>query len=347
MVPNDLNEYNMRNMWCAAFCTCSVLMTFSNKLVVQGNPVGIAAVQMLFSVVALLSLGPAFLELSSLKDVGVLVRWIPVPIFFVGMIVTSLSGFAHETITTCILMGSLRPIYAIPVEMFFLGERPSFEQVVGCLVLIVGTLIYVLGARSNAASVTLVGFLILCLNGIMAVGDRVYQRYLLHHQSIKASRLALVLANNLMGVVYIACIPPLYLHELPGMKRRVGEWIHGGDWADLSLVLVSCVAGFGIGYTGLGLQKLVTASTFLAISTGVRAFIVITDLAIMGTSAGGVAVFGLMVTIFGSVLCAMEDQAKKAKASAPPAAPEPAEDSEIAANPNPDSETAQTQQLLK
>ena len=52
-----------------------------------------------------------------------------------------------------------------------------------------------------------------CLNGIMAVGDRVYQRYLLHHERIKASRLALVLANNLMGVFYIALIPPLWLDE--------------------------------------------------------------------------------------------------------------------------------------
>merc|ERR1719305_89462 len=87
MVPNvgtlELTEYNMRNLWCAGFCTCSVLMTFSNKLVVQGDPVGIAAVQMLFSVVALLSFGPAYLELSTLADVGVLYRWIPVPIFFV------------------------------------------------------------------------------------------------------------------------------------------------------------------------------------------------------------------------------------------------------------------------
>merc|ERR1719271_2059313 len=99
------------------------------------------------------------------------------------------------------------------------------------------------------------------------------------------------------------------------MKARASQWVMASDFNDLALVLLSCLGGIGIGYTGLGFQKHVTASTFLAVSTGVRAVIVILDIVGMGTRANTLAVFGLITVIAGSVWCASEDHGKQAEAA--------------------------------
>merc|ERR1719498_276559 len=109
-------------------------------------------------------------------------------------------------------------------------------------------------------------------------------------------------------------LPPLWLSEVDTMKARAGQWVMASDFNDLALVLLSCLGGIGIGYTGLGFQKHVTASTFLAVSTGVRAVIVILDIVGMGTHCSMLAVTGLVTVIAGSVWCAAEDQGKKEEA---------------------------------
>merc|ERR1719321_2599331 len=323
----DLSPTTLRAAWGLAFCLCSILMTFSNKMVVKGNPVLMAGLQMFFTVIVLISLGPETLGLDSLENIRNLKAWLPVPVFFVSMIVSSLSGFSHEMITTCVLMGSIRPLYAIPVEMYFCGVHPTRNQYLSCGMLFAGAAVYMIGSQSDSKSrVTGIGICVLAFNGLVAVIDRVYQRYLLHHEPIKANRLALMLTSNSFGIFYIMVLPPLWLSEVDTMKVRVTNWTSAMDLNDLALVLMSCVGGLGIGYTGLGFQKHVTASTFLAVSTGVRAVIVILDIVGMGTRANMLAVFGLTVVIAGSVWCACEEQGKKAEEK-------PAVEAEAAASP--------------
>merc|ERR550537_1162054 len=327
MAPSTL-----RAGWGLAFCLCSILMTFSNKMVVKGNPVLMAALQMLFTVIVLLSLGPETLGLDSFENIRNLKAWLSVPVFFVSMIVSSLSGFSHETITTCVLMGSIRPLYAIPVEMYFCGVHPTRNQYLACLMLFAGAGVYMIGSQADSKSrVTAIGIAVLTFNGLVAVIDRVYQRYLLHHEPIKANRLALMLTSNSFGIFYIAVLPPLWLGEVDTMKTRVSNWAFAHDFNDLALVLLSCLGGVGIGYTGLGFQKHVTASTFLAVSTGVRAVIVILDIVGMGTHCTALAVLGLVTVIAGGVWCAAEDQGKKEEAvKAEPTQQVPEEDCQAA-----------------
>lgn len=323
----DMSPATLRAGWGLAFCLCSIAMTFSNKMVVRGNPVLMAGLQMCFTVCVLISLGPETLGLDTMENVRNLKAWLPVPVFFVSMIVSSLSGFSHETITTCVLMGSIRPLYAIPVEMYFCGVHPTRNQYLACLMLFAGAGVYMIGSQADSKSrVTAIGIAVLTFNGLVAVIDRVYQRYLLHHEPIKANRLALMLTSNSFGILYIAVLPPLWLGEVDSMRLRASSWYNSTGYDDLALVLLSCLGGVGIGYTGLGFQKHVTASTFLAVSTGVRAVIVILDIVGMGTHANCVAVTGLVMVIFGSVWCATEDQGKKAEEK-------PAVEAEAAASP--------------
>ena len=48
-----------------------------------------------------------------------------VPVFFVSMIVSSLSGFSHETITTCVLMGPA--MEAVKLQLCDMKLRKHFH----------------------------------------------------------------------------------------------------------------------------------------------------------------------------------------------------------------------------
>jgi hypothetical protein len=305
-----LTDTQARLLWGTAYAGCSIVMTVGNKLAVQGSPVLLSALQMGFAVVALLSvLGPTF-GIKSSGDKSMLYMWLPVPFFFVTMICSSLSGFSHESISTCVMMGSLRPLYALTIERVCFGQGPTPMAMIGCILLCLGASFYVVGSGGSSGGVTMVGLTMLALNGATAAVDRCYQHYMLVHKSINASRSALLLTSNFGGLALLLLLPGLWRDELPAMTARATKWMHGDDWGDLNLMLLSCLGGLGIGYCGLGFQKTVTASTFLAVATGVRAFLLLLDNQVLGTEMQTLGVIGLVIVIVGSVIC-VDDQNRK------------------------------------
>jgi hypothetical protein len=309
-----MTEIQARLFWGAAYAGCSIVMTVGNKLAVQGSPVLLSALQMAFAVLALLSvLGPTFGLESESGDKSMLYMWLPVPFFFVTMIVSSLGGFSHESISTCVMMGSIRPLYALTIERVCFGQGPSLMAMLGCVLLCLGASVYVVGSGGKSGGVTVIGLAILALNGATAAVDRCYQHYMLVHKAINASRSALLLTSNCGGLLLLLLLPCLWRDELPAMTARATRWVRGEDWGDLNLALLSCLGGLGMGYCGLGFQKTVSASTFLAVATGVRAFLVLIDNQILGTEMRMLGVLGLVVVIAGSVIC-VDDQNRKTQA---------------------------------
>lgn len=305
-----LTETQARLVWGLAYAGCSIVMTVGNKLAVQGSPVLLSALQMAFAVVALMSvLGPTF-GLQSSGDKSMLYMWAPVPFFFVTMICSSLSGFSHESISTCVMMGSLRPLYALTIERVCFGQGPTPMAMIGCILLCLGASFYVVGSGGSSGGVTMIGLIMLTVNGATAAVDRCYQHYMLVHKSINASRSALLLTSNFGGLVLLLLLPGLWRDELPAMTARATKWVNGDDWGDLNLMLLSCLGGLGIGYCGLGFQKTVSASTFLAVATGVRALLLLLDNQVLGTEMHTLGVIGLVIVITGSVIC-VDDQNRK------------------------------------
>jgi len=156
---------------------------------------------------------------------------------------------------------------------------------------------------------------VLILNGFTAAIDRCYQHFLLVHKEIAASRGALLLTSNIGGLLIILALPGLWRDEWPAMKERMHSWHQGEGWSDLNLVMLSCIGGLSIGYTGLGFQKTVSASSFLAVATGVRALLLLVDNQVLGTRLQALASLGLAIVIAGSVICVNDQNSKKTKSA--------------------------------
>lgn len=297
-------------VWGSAYCLASIVMTFANKYAVRGTPVFLAAAQMLFGAVFLLSVWPA-LQITR-ANVATLAYWLPVSTFFVTMIVSSLYGFQAESISTCVMMGSVRPLYALAIETTIMGVRPPSRVLQGCALLLVGTAAYTI-ALNHSLAISLAGFLYLVLNGFTASIDRCYQRFYLHHRPLNATKGALVLTMNLAGLCLLVLMPSVWRHEVPQVLLRVQNW--RTDPSDFNVVLLSCIGGVAIGFAGVMFQQTVSAVVFLAVATGVRAFLFAVDTYMHGLPPQ--ALFGLVIVMWGSVLCVSTPAGKESASSLP------------------------------
>jgi drug/metabolite transporter (DMT)-like permease len=287
--------------WGLMWYVCTVVMNVANKHAVGTSPTALAAVQMAFSCTVLLLCWPA-LRIASIKDLQELLPWAVVCVFFAGLLVSSLVSFQHESLSTIVLMASLRPLYAHVIEWGCFAERPSGKQLVGCSLLVLGSAAYLLsGVRGSVNSVTAIGVAALAFNGVVSAVDRCYQRYYLFHAPLAASPTALVLTMNFGALVLVLAAYPLWAEEVKPLATRVEAWAAGQGLADLTWVLLSCLGGVAIGFAGIGFQRVVSASEFLVIALGSRAvtFIVL-DQYYFGANVSASAAGGLAIVVYGT-----------------------------------------------
>jgi drug/metabolite transporter (DMT)-like permease len=293
--------------WACGWFICVLVMNVANKMAVQESPTALAAAQMTFAVAAMVLCWPA-LELRSLQDCKELFPWLMVCVFFAVLLVSSLYGFQFESISTVVMMGSLRPLYAHAIEWTCFKEAPDTKQVAGCFLIVLGSVGYFAdslfgnAAKSTAATVTTIGLIALVLNGIVGSVDRCYQRLYLHHRPLAASRSALVVTMNAGGLVFLLLLLPVWREELARLAERADLWARGENLVDCCWVLLSCITGVAIGFAGIGLQKHVTASAFLVLATGSRVALITLDHLWFQYTLSLPTMCGLAVVIFGTAL---------------------------------------------
>jgi drug/metabolite transporter (DMT)-like permease len=293
--------------WAFGWFLCVLVMNVANKMAVQESPTALAAAQMAFAVVAMVLCWPA-LELRSLQDCKELSPWLMVCVFFAVLLVSSLYGFQFESISTVVMMGSLRPLYAHAIEWACFKEAPDTKQVAGCFLIVLGSIGYFAdslfgnASTTTAATVTSIGLIALVLNGVVGSIDRCYQRLYLHHRPLAASRSALVVTMNAGGFVFLLLLLPVWREELTRLAARADLWARGDSLADCCWVLLSCLTGVAIGFAGIGLQKHVTASAFLVLATGSRVALITLDHLWFQYTLSLPTMCGLAVVIFGTAL---------------------------------------------
>lgn len=288
-------------VWGLAWLVSSIGMTACNKFAVADTPVCVALLQMLFSITVLLTLWPT-LGLTRREDFTAMTPWLPVSILFCGMLVSSLYGLKTESISTVVVLGAIRPIYALFIEAQLFGEEVGVFRGLGCVLLCVGSIFY-LRASAGTGAVTVAGVLVLIANGLLASSDRCYQRYFLHHKPIAATKAALVLAFNIGATILLLMLYPLWRHEMDGFWTRYESWSDGSGLSDCNYVLASCIAGLAIGFAGVCFQATISATGFCAAQASSRVLLILYDVFYVGTSASTASIVGLTIVLIGNIMC--------------------------------------------
>ncbi|KAH9586246.1 EamA domain [Trypanosoma melophagium] len=272
----------------SVFCVSSVGMMLSNKLAVVALPLPCTLVLMqLVATLALLIPFRSQVERLRLQNVQ---KWFPVALLFAAMLYTSMKSFVYATVPTVIIIRNLGSIVTTVAEYYVLGERVNNEIILSQFVIFLGAVIY--GWANSTFS--MIGLFWMLLN-VFAQGF--YGIFVKHMTSnvpefSSATKYTLALYNNViaMPMVFI-----LFLHHKEmGFLSLVVPRVTSFGWFWIGL---TCILGFMISTSGFGLQKLVSAATFIVINNLTKFLNILIGVFIMGDSMGSADGIGCVIAL--------------------------------------------------
>lgn len=279
-----------------SFSATSISMHTLNKVCVSltGAPSTLTTIQMAMTVVITLALqGREVLQADRRK----LFRWMIVPVVYAGMLNSSLFGYKYLSLSLVTVFRNLSPLVTMLVEGVIMDAqhkpRVTLPVVLSLLMMVVGALIFSLGQAGSTA----LGFGLVALNTLLAIGDRVLQRRLLVAECKDLPLSACMTVNNLFGILPTFAMA-VATHEVDGYHSHHLAW---ADPATLVLIGLSGCMGMGIGFYGLMCQKAMTATSFQVLQNMSKVAVVAVGVFVFGDRLDSPARLGGMgLSLIGS-----------------------------------------------
>lgn len=219
-------------------------------------------------------------------------KWLPVPIVFAVMLATSLLSFKTVGLSTIVVVRNLIPIFTFVIEkiVYDSPKHLSLNLIVMFLIAIVGTWIFGY-ASLNLANLGS-GFLL--LNCVFTCADKLIQRHLLHDKDFTMSLSLCMVMNNTVGMVAM-----LVLAAMMGDFSLWKSSMVNATPMDWLLVIQSGMMGCCLGYLGLKLQKIVSATSVLVLQNLNKIMVIGLSMMFMGEAFTRMQMFGCLVSFLG------------------------------------------------
>lgn len=274
---------------------CSVGMMVFNKMAVKAFPLAcsLVMVQMIATVLAMLILARSTLRFGSSRDV---LRWAAVAPFFAGVLLSSMYALEKAPMSLVIVFRGLAPLFSICAEVFYpepMQVTPATWLCLGGIML--GVLLY--AKDLDIAAFSAVGWVL--LNNFFVVGDRLLQRLMLGSDQwpVDISKSGCTLLNNSLGLLPLG-VAGLIAKEYSQLPAVLGSL----DAIGMFWISMTCCVGVGIAYSGIWLQSLINATTFLVLATSTKFFVIMIEVFVMHQKSLTARQFlGATVTIIAGV----------------------------------------------
>jgi drug/metabolite transporter (DMT)-like permease len=207
-----------------------------------------------------------------------MLRWCVVPFMYAAMLNASIYAYEYLTLTLVTIFRNLAPLITIAVEQFTMPpeHRPKVTApvVLSLVTMIIGAILF----SYSGDGFSWFGLLLVVVNTLIAILDRLLQRRLLVEECKDLPASACCVISNTIGL-----IPSLLLagfsHEFKEVTGHVENWMDPGV---ILLLIMSGFMGIGIGLFGLMCQKTMSATSFM----------VLQNMSKVGVVAIGVSLFG-------------------------------------------------------
>ncbi|EAN93520.1 putative GDP-mannose transporter [Trypanosoma cruzi] len=241
----------------------SVGMMLSNKLAVMALPLPctLALLQMTATLVLLVPFR-SHVEAMTLR---VAREWAPVALLFAFMLYTSMKSFVYANLSTVLTFRNLGSIVTTVAEYYLLGELVNAEVIFSQVAIFCGAVVY---GWANS-TFTMVGLVWILAN---VIGQGCYGILVKHMTTnvpgfASATKYTLALYNNAIAIPMVFLI--FLQHDEIRYISQTLPVITGFDWFWIG---ITCVLGFMISTSGFGLQKLVSAATFIEVNNLTKFF---------------------------------------------------------------------------
>eukprot|EP01060_Flectonema_neradi_P040892 TRINITY_DN9489_c0_g1_i4.p1 TRINITY_DN9489_c0_g1~~TRINITY_DN9489_c0_g1_i4.p1 ORF type:complete len:375 (+),score=56.38 TRINITY_DN9489_c0_g1_i4:43-1167(+) len=204
--------------------------------------------------------------------------WAPVFTLFAGMLYTSAKTFQYVHVSFVIIVRNVGAIITTFVEYLVRGTSVNAEIIFSEIIIVIGTVMY--GYEGLKAFKDFwTGMQWCLLNVLCQTLYGVTLKYKMENdEDIKdMSKYTMSLFNNLL------CLPYLIIVALAaGEPNHYGEILPKVPPHGWLLILVTCAIGFMISTSGFGLQKLVSATSFLVINNMTKILNIILGVVFLG-----------------------------------------------------------------
>lgn len=286
---------------------CSVGMLVFNKLAITVFPLECALVvmQMGATVVVISIVGWSSIHIGSRRDV---LRWCLVAPFFSGMLLTSILALKHAPMSLTITFRGLSPLVALAIEKFYPHPVPvSRAMILSIVVMLIGVGLYITAVDHNDYH----GIFWIAVNNFFAISDRLLQRLMLAKDQcpVDISKTGCTLLNNLLGMVPLI-VAGFVIGEYPEIPSAINALTPTGYlW-----IIASCLVGVGISYTGVLVQSMISATSFLVLVNANKFVIIFIEAFIIHTKhLTQLQIWGACVTIVGGILYGKAREAVEAE----------------------------------
>jgi len=286
---------------------CSIGMMLFNKFAIKAFPVEctLVALQMGVTVLAMVLFCFRSIKIGSLWDV---VRWSMVVPFFTGMLLSSILALKFAPMSLVVVFRTLSPMASLLIERFYPDPlRISLPMLGSIATMAAGAALYV--SAMHGTGLGGIGWIF--LNIFFAVGDRLLQRLMLSKDQnpVDISKTGITLLNNLEGM-----LPLLVVMGIKNEFTEIPAAVAALTTSGIVWVVLSCMVGVAISYTGIWAQSLISATSFLVLVNANKFVIIFIEAFCLKTkSLAPIQVVGAIVTILGGVLYGKAREALEAE----------------------------------
>jgi hypothetical protein len=290
-----------------SWMVCSIGMMLFNKFAIKAFPVEctLVALQMGVTVVAMLLFCFRSIKIGSFYDV---LRWTMVVPFFTGMLLSSILALKFAPMSLVVVFRTLSPMASLLIERFYPDPlRISFPMLGSIATMAAGAALYTSAMKRSALG----GIGWVFLNIFFAVGDRLLQRLMLakDQSPVDISKTGITLLNNLEGM-----LPLVVVMGIKNEFSEIPEAVAQLSAAGVTWVILSCLVGVAISYTGIWAQSLISATSFLVLVNANKFVIIFVEAFCLKTKTlMPIQVVGAIVTILGGVLYGKAREALEAE----------------------------------
>jgi hypothetical protein len=298
---------------------------FSSVVMVLGNKKAVTAMPLACTLVIIQALGTLLLlqlpycrKQTAPWSLSVTKRWLPIAGLFSTMIFTSLKSFQYSSVSTVLVFRNIASIVTSVVEYFIRGTPLTPQLILSEIAIVVGAVMYGRGA----VDFSWVGLFWIMTNVFaqVAYGVLIKVRMDAYPDLAKLSKFSMSRYNNALCLPMIAAILVVQ-GELP----RIESTLHGISPEGWAYVVLTCLFGFLISTSGFGLQRLVSATTFIIVNNLAKFFNILLGVVLMGDQIRGpIAVSGCVLALLAGVWYSFEQtRISKALAASKGSAPAP------------------------
>lgn len=229
-----------------------------------------------------------------------LLAWLIVPFFFSGMLCSSFYTFEYISLSVLTIVRNLSPLVGLPIELAVMpmDKRPQVTRwsITAIMLMFMGALVYGNGVHG----VSVIGILFAVLNMVLAVSDRVLQRWLLTGTCSDMSSGVCTLVSNFVGMLPTFCIA-LATQEVNKVyeEEKFERWMQPHF---LVLLLLSGIVGMSINYLGFECQREISATSFFVMQNVSKIAVVICGIAVFDDPFNTTTASGVLLSISGSFL---------------------------------------------